>query len=46
MNVAGYNVGVSGEIGLKAEAGFQIGKDGVEIKLPLFSFGINFGKAK
>lgn len=46
MNVAGYNVGVSGEIGLKAEAGFEIGKKGVAIKLPLFSIGISFGGAK
>jgi WXG100 family type VII secretion target len=46
VNVAGYNVGVSGEIGLKAEAGFEIGKKGVAIKLPLFSIGISFGKAK
>jgi WXG100 family type VII secretion target len=46
MNVAGYNVGVTGEIGLKAEAGFEFGKKGVKISLPLFSIGISFGKAK
>jgi WXG100 family type VII secretion target len=46
VNVAGYNVGVTGEIGLKAEAGFEFGKKGVKISLPLFSIGISFGKAK
>jgi hypothetical protein len=44
-NVAGYNVGVSGEVGLKAEIGFKIGKR-TEIKLPFISFGISFGDAK
>lgn len=44
-NVAGYNVGVSGEVGLKAEIGFKIGKR-TEVKLPFISFGINFGGAR
>jgi WXG100 family type VII secretion target len=44
-NVAGYNVGVSGELGFKAEIGFKIGKR-TEIKLPFVSFGLNFGGAK
>jgi WXG100 family type VII secretion target len=44
-NVAGYNVGVSGEVGLKAEIGFKIGKK-TEVKLPFISFGISFGGAK
>ena len=39
LNVAGANVAVKGEIGLKAEAGFSIGAKGVEVKLPFISFG-------
>jgi hypothetical protein len=38
-------VGVSGELGFKAEIGFKIGKR-TEIKLPFVSFGLNFGGAK
>ncbi len=44
-NVAGFNVGVSGEIGLKAELGFKIGEK-TEIKLPFVSLGLSFGGAK
>jgi WXG100 family type VII secretion target len=44
-NVAGVNVGVSGEIGLKAELGFQIGQKN-ELKLPFVTLGFSFGKAK
>jgi hypothetical protein len=45
-NIAGMNVGVKGEVGLKAELGAQIGKDGVEVKLPIVSLGLTFGGAK
>lgn len=45
VNVAGWNVGVSGEIGLKLELGFQVGKK-TEIKLGPFSVGFNIGDAK
>ena len=44
-NIAGYNVGVGAEVGLKAEIGFKIGKK-TEIKLPFISIGLNFGGAK
>jgi WXG100 family type VII secretion target len=44
-NVAGYNVGVNAEIGLKAELGFQIGKK-TQIKLPFVTLGFSFGGAK
>ena len=44
-NVAGYNVGVGAEVGLKAEIGFKIGKK-TEIKLPFVSIGLSFGGAK
>jgi WXG100 family type VII secretion target len=43
-NVAGYNVGVTGEVGLKAELGFEAGTKGVKVKLPLFTVGIKFGE--
>lgn len=42
-NIAGTNVSVAGEIGLKAELGFSLGKKGVEVKLPFISFGLKFG---
>lgn len=42
-NVAGVNVSVAGEVGLKAELGFELGKKGVAIKLPFVSFGLKFG---
>lgn len=45
VDVAGYHVGVSGELGLKAELGFSIGQH-TEIKLPFVSFGFNFGSAE
>ncbi|MCP4421407.1 MAG: WXG100 family type VII secretion target [Chloroflexi bacterium] len=45
MNVAGVNVGVKGEIGLKAELGFKIGRK-TEIKLPFITLGFSFGSAK
>ena len=45
VNVAGVNVGVKGEIGLKAELGFKIGKE-TEIKLPFITIGFSFGGAK
>ena len=44
-NIAGYNVGVNGEIGLKFEIGASIGKN-TRIKLGPFSLGISFGGAK
>lgn len=45
-NLAGMNVGVTGELGLKAEFGLEWGKEGVEVKFPLFSIGLSFGGAK
>lgn len=45
VNVAGYNVGVSGEIGLKLELGVQIGKN-TKIKLGPITIGFSFGGAK
>ncbi|ABX05222.1 MAG TPA: WXG100 family type VII secretion target [Herpetosiphon sp.] len=45
LNVAGVNVGVTAEVGLKAELGFSIGKE-TKIKLPFVSFGFSFGGAK
>ena len=45
VNIAGANIGVSGEIGLKLELGLQIGKN-TEVKLGPFSFGFSFGGAK
>ncbi len=45
VNVAGVNASVNGEIGLKAELGFQIGQE-TEIKLPFISIGFSFGGAK
>lgn len=44
-NIAGVNVGVSGEVGLKWEVGVKLGPE-TEVKLPFVSFGISFGKAK
>ena len=44
-NIAGYNVGVSGEIGLKLELGLSIGKR-TNVKLGPISFGFSFGDAK
>jgi hypothetical protein len=45
VNIAGANVGVSGEIGLKMELGLRVGKN-TSVKLGPISFGINFGRAK
>lgn len=42
-NVAGVNVSATGEVGLKAELGFEVGRKGVQIKLPFISFGLKFG---
>ena len=44
-NVAGVNVGVNAEIGLKLELGLSVGKN-TKVKLGPFSFGISFGGAK
>jgi hypothetical protein len=44
-NIAGVNVGVGAEVGLKAEIGFKIGKK-TEIKLPFITIGFSFGGAK
>jgi uncharacterized protein YukE len=44
-NVAGINVGVNAEVGLKAELGFKIGKR-TELKLPFFSIGFSIGDAR
>jgi WXG100 family type VII secretion target len=44
-NVAGVNVGVTGEFGLKFEAGLAW-DNGPIVKLPFFSVGFSFGKAK
>lgn len=44
MNVAGWNVGVTGGIGLKFELGFSIGKR-TKIYLGPFTIGLNIGKA-
>lgn len=41
-NVAGVNVSLAGEIGLKAEFGFKIGKK-TEIALPFITIGFKFG---
>lgn len=41
-NVAGTNLSLTGEAGIKAELGLVIGKK-TEIKLPFFSFGLRFG---
>lgn len=45
VNVAGFNVGVTGEVGLKMELGFLVGQE-TELKLPFVSIGFTFGKAK
>lgn len=41
-NVAGVNVSLTGEVGLKAELGLKIGRR-TEVKLPFISFGLKFG---
>ncbi len=46
VNVAGHNVGVEVEPGLKLELGGDIGRRGVNVKLPFISFGVSFGDAK
>lgn len=45
VNIAGANVGVNAEIGLKLELGLSIGKN-TKVKLGPISFGISFGGAK
>ncbi len=45
VNIAGANVGVNAEIGLKLELGLSVGKN-TKVKLGPFSFGISFGGAK
>lgn len=45
VNVAGANVSVTGEIGLKAEAGIQIGQE-TKVKLPFVTIGLVLGRAK
>jgi hypothetical protein len=45
VNVAGVNVGVNAEIGLKLELGLSVGKN-TKVKLGPISFGISFGGAK
>ncbi len=40
-NVAGVNVSVKGEVGLKAELGLRIGQK-TEVKLPFVTFGFEF----
>jgi WXG100 family type VII secretion target len=45
-NIAGFNVGVKGEVGIKAEFGFELGAEEIEVKLPFASFGLSFGGAK
>ena len=45
VNVAGVNVGVNAEVGLKAELGFKIGKK-TELKLPFITLGLSFGGAR
>jgi len=44
-NVAGVNVGLTGEVGLKAELGFQIGQE-TKLKLPFVTIGFAFGGTK
>lgn len=44
-NVAGVNVGVNAEVGIKAELGFKVGQH-TEVKLPFVTVGFSFGKAK
>lgn len=42
-NIAGYNVSVVGQIGLKAELGFGLDSKGVQLDLPIFSIGFKWG---
>lgn len=44
-NIAGVNVGVNAEIGLKMEVGLSLGKD-TSVKLGPLTFGFSFGRAK
>jgi len=44
-NISGYNVGLNAEVGLKAELGFQFGKN-TKIKLPFVTLGFSFGSAR
>jgi hypothetical protein len=45
INIAGHNVGVYGEGGLKEGWGLSF-KHGIDVNLPFVSFGIEFGAAK
>lgn len=45
-NMAGYNVGVVGGVGLTFQLGGDVGKHGVTVKLPFFMLGLRFGGAK
>lgn len=45
-NIAGYNVGVNAEVGLKWEIGFSGSSEGIQVKMPFVSFGLGFGSAK
>jgi hypothetical protein len=45
VNVAGWNVNLIGEAGLKAEFGFTIGAE-TQVKLPFLSLGFSFGRAE
>ena len=45
LNIAGANVGVNAEIGLKLELGLSVGKN-TTVKLGPLTFGISFGAAK
>lgn len=45
FNIGGYNISLTGEVGVKAELGGSIGKN-TEIKVGPFSIGLSFGGAK
>lgn len=45
VNIAGFNIGVTGGIGAKVELGFQIGAK-TELKLPFITVGFTVGSAK
>jgi len=44
MNIAGWNIGLSGEIGVKFELGIEAGPN-ARVHLGPFSFGLNIGEA-
>jgi len=45
VNIAGLNVNLIGEVGLKAELGVSVGAK-TEFKAPFFSLGVSFGEAE